>query len=135
MFIRFQFYLPLVLKNSYFFFFTKFFQWLLFHFLDLCIIARIFSWTQLIFHLLRTLLSIRFSSYFIINNFMLFYKVFLFKKLYKFFHLFLNQLCDIGILCNDLDPNTQKVCNTFIKKFRWWTIRFHSHNHNVVNRN
>ena len=35
----------------------------------------------------------------------------------KVFQLFLDQWYDIGIIWNNLNPNTQKVCDKYINKF------------------
>ena len=64
-------------NNFFFFFCTKFLLWLLFHLSDLCIITTFFF--KSINLSFTWALSIQFSSYFIINNIMLFDLVLNFK--------------------------------------------------------
>ena len=64
--------IPTLCPNKFFVFFTKFFLWLLFHLSDLCIITFFFFFLNSINLSFTWALSIQFSSYFVINNAMLF---------------------------------------------------------------
>ena len=71
--------IPTLCPNKFFVFFTKFFLWLLFHLSDLSIITFLFFFLNSINLSFTRALSIQFSSYFVINNAMLFDFVLTFK--------------------------------------------------------